>query len=141
MGTSGVLSQLFDGGASSGSGEKGWYHDTTANNPDGTGKRISLAKRLDLVRLAALSVTLVLAIQPAVSCGARSSSGAASQQQSSTKPVTLEDLMSAPVPGLCKHDAGDLVSGQGPYKIRTTALWPSHTSRQPMTGRRSLLVI
>ena len=71
MGTSGVLSQLFGGGASSGSGEKGWYHDTTANNPDGKGKRISLAKRLDLVRLAALSVTLVLAIQPAVSCGAR----------------------------------------------------------------------
>ena len=117
MGTSGVLSQLFGGGASSGSGEKGWYHDTTANNPDGKGKRISLAKRLDLVRLAALSVTLVLAIQPAVSCGARSSSSsAASQQQSSTKPVTLEDLMSAPVPGLCKHDAGDLVSGQLPLQ-------------------------
>ena len=51
MGTSGVLSQLFGGGASSASGEKGWYHDTTANNPDGKGKRISLAKRLDLVRL------------------------------------------------------------------------------------------
>lgn len=116
MGTSGVLSQLFGGGASSGSGEKGWYHDTTANNPDGKGKRISLAKRLDLVRLAALSLTLVLAIQPAVSCGARSSSGAASQQQSSTKPVTLEDLMSAPVPGLCRHDAGDLVSGQLPLQ-------------------------
>ena len=32
MGTSGVLSQLFGGG------------------PDGKGKRISLAKRLDLVR-------------------------------------------------------------------------------------------
>ena len=115
MGTSGVLSQLFGGGASSGSGEKGWYHDTTANNPDGKGKRISLAKRLDLLRLAALSLTLVLAIQPAVSCGARSSSGAASQQQS-TKPVTLEDLMSAPVPGTCKHDAGDLVSGQLPLQ-------------------------
>lgn len=112
MGASG---QLFGGGASSGSGENGWYHDNIANNPDGTAKRISLAKRLGLVRLAALSVTLVMATQPVVACGAHSSSdGAASQQQSSTKPVTLEDLMSAPVPGLCRHDAGDLVNGQLP---------------------------
>jgi len=125
------------GGASSGGGEKGWYHDTTVNNPDGSytspdgsihypsgvsvdgigglmGRRISFAKRLDLVRLAALLVTLVLATVPAVSCDARSSSDAASQQQSSTKPVTLEDLMSAPVPGLCRHDAGDLVNGKLP---------------------------
>src|SRR5262245_25477904 len=128
MGTSGVLSQLFGGGRSSGEkgwqredthgggassgrgGEKGWYRDTTANNPDSsytapdgsihypsgvwmdgigglTGRRISLAKRLDLVRLAAFAVALVLATQPAVSCGARTS-GAASQQQSSAKPVT-----------------------------------------------------
>src|SRR5262249_21350395 len=34
----------------------------------------------------------------------------------STKPVTLEDLMSAPVPGLCGHDAGDLVNGQLPHQ-------------------------
>jgi Bacterial regulatory helix-turn-helix protein, lysR family len=81
------------------------------------GRRISLAKRLDLVRLVALSVTLVLAIQPVVSCDARcSSGGAASQQQSSTKPVTLEDLMSAPVPGLCRHDAGELVNGKLPLQ-------------------------
>jgi hypothetical protein len=152
MGTSGVLSQLFGGGSSSGgkgwqredthgscSGEKGWYHDTTANNPDGSytspdgsihypsgvsvdgiggfmRRKISSAKRLDWVGLVALSVTLVLATQPAVSCGTRSSGGAASQQQSSTKPVTLEDLMSAPVPGLCRHDAGDLVGGQLPLQ-------------------------
>src|SRR5262245_51911812 len=125
MGISGVLSQLFGGGsssggkgwrhvdthgggASSGGGEKGWHHDTTANNPDGSytspdgsihypsgvsvdgiggfiWRRISLAKRLDLVRLAALVVTLVLATLPAVSCDAHRSTGAASQQHSSTK--------------------------------------------------------
>ena len=130
MGTSGVLSQLFGGGSNSGG--KGWQHEDShgggassggGENPSGvsvhrigglTGRRISFAERLDLVRLAALLVTLVLAILPAVSCGARNSSGAASQQQSATKPVTLEDLMSAPVPGLCKHDAGDLVNGQLP---------------------------
>jgi len=58
-----------------------------------------------------------LATLPAVACGAGSSgSGAASQQQSSAKPVTLEDLMSAPVPGLCRHNAGDLVNGQLPLQ-------------------------
>ena len=86
MGISGVLSQLFGGGSSCG-GEKGWYRDTTANNadagytsPDGsihypsgvsvdgigglTRRRTSLAKRLDLVRLAALVLTLGVATQP-----------------------------------------------------------------------------
>src|SRR5689334_3792219 len=70
----------------------------------------------DIVRLAALSLTLVLAVQPAESCSARGGGGAASQQQPSTKPVTLQDLMSAPVPGLCKHDPGNLVNGQLPQQ-------------------------
>ncbi len=78
------------------------------------GKRVPLTQRLGLLRLAALAVTLMLAAQSAVSCGARSSVGPASQQQTSMKPVTLTDLMSAPVPGLCEHDAGNLVNGQLP---------------------------
>ena len=79
----------------------------------GTG--LSSARRRDLMKFAALSVTVVLATLPAVSCSS-SGSGAAAQQQSSTKPVTLEDLMSAPVPELCRHDAGDLVNGQLPLQ-------------------------
>ena len=133
------------------------YHDTTANNPDGSyttpgamhypsgisaggvggpmEKRTSLAKRLDLVRIVALSVTLVLAIQPAVSCGARSSSGgAASKLQSSTKPVTLADLMSAPVPGLCRHDAGELVNGKLP--LQDPRYGYVAIARQPATDGR-----
>jgi hypothetical protein len=75
----------------------------------------TMGKRLDFARLAALSVTLLLATVPAVSCSTHTSTGAAaSPPQSATKAVTLDGLMSAPVPSLCRHDAGDLVNGRLP---------------------------
>src|SRR5215470_2334997 len=56
---------------------------------------------------------LLLASTPAVAC-AEPGSGGAAPQSSSTKPVTLADLMSAPVPGLCQHNPGTLVNGKLP---------------------------
>jgi hypothetical protein len=42
------------------------------------------------------------------------SSSAGTQSSAAAKAVTLDDLMSAPVPSLCKHDSGNLVNGTLP---------------------------
>lgn len=78
---------------------------------------MSLTTSPRMLVLAAVWATL-LVMPSAAGCGAHSnsSSGASASPRSSTPPVTSEDLMSAPVPILCKHEAGNLVNGRLPLQ-------------------------
>lgn len=65
---------------------------------------------------------VLLAAQLAYGCAHDNASGngASSSKQSSSPAVTLADLMRAPVPGLCKHDPGNLVNGTLPFQDPST---------------------
>lgn len=63
------------------------------------------------------AVAVLMCALASTGCGGHSSSeGASSASPSSTPAVTLNDLLSAPVPELCKHDAGNLVNGKLPVQ-------------------------
>jgi hypothetical protein len=64
------------------------------------------------------AVSVLMSALAGAGCGWHSNSGggASSAPQSSTPAVTLEDLMSAPVPELCRHEPGNLVNGQLPLQ-------------------------
>jgi hypothetical protein len=68
-----------------------------------------------LLRVAAVWAALLL-LASAAGCGAQNntSNHAPPSPRSTTEPVSLQDLMSAPVPSLCKHGAGNLTKGMLP---------------------------
>ena len=66
-------------------------------------------------KLTAVAV-LMCALASTGCSGHRSSEGASSESRTSTPAVTLDDLLSAPVPELCRHEAGNLVNGELPLQ-------------------------
>jgi hypothetical protein len=64
-------------------------------------------------KLTAVAV-LMCALASTGCSGHTSSAGAPSASRTSTPAVTLDDLLSAPVPELCRHEAGNLVNGKLP---------------------------
>jgi hypothetical protein len=80
-----------------------------------------LSLRGNAVGVMALARATVAATMCALATAACGSSGgsdqaASSGARSSTPEVTVEDLMAAPVPGLCQHEAGNLINGQLPLQ-------------------------
>jgi hypothetical protein len=62
------------------------------------------ARRLALIAVAAIMTT----------AGCSSPTGSTAAQHNLPAAVTLDDLLSAPVPELCKHEPGNLVNGKLP---------------------------
>jgi hypothetical protein len=66
-------------------------------------------------KLTAVAV-LMCALASTGCSGHNTSEGTSSASRTSTPAVTLDDLLSAPVPALCEHEAGSLVNGELPVQ-------------------------